>query len=290
LAQSTDEQSGSQEPIESLSYTAAYGGRYYVYVRQYDATGNQTLRIHFSDMTPGFHTSGHELNTPADAPYVVTVGAMDYSNYSRKSYSSRGPTEDGRTKPDVMAPSGVSAESYGSRRFGGTSAACPHVAGVAALLKQEFPDYDARLLTTLLISRAHGMGSPRPNNDFGFGLVRMGTPDMNDEPFGLAFLNRGRFAAGQHLRLGVGVLPGYDHPTADVYALVIFPNALGTVDFRALNWVVSPVAGDIFEYRFTGDEPQGRYIYAVIITPPGGDMWDSKTWIDGSSTSFTFYR
>ena len=290
VAQSTDEQSGNQEPFESVGYTATYSGRYYVYVKRYDAAGNRTLRIHFVDRTPGYHTSGHELNTPADAPYVLSVGAMDYSNYTRKSYSSRGPTEDGRTKPDVMAPAGVSAESYWSRGFEGTSAACPHVAGVAALLKEGFPDYDTRLLTTLLISRAHGMGSPRPNDDYGFGLVRMGYPGMNDEPFGRAFVNRGRFTTGRYLRLGVGVLPGCDHPTADVYALVIFPNQLGYVDFKALNWTVSPVAGDIFEYRFTGDEPRGQYKYAVIVTPPGGDMWDSETWIDGRSTTFTFCR
>jgi len=290
VAESTDEQSGSQEPYESLSYTAQYSGRYYAYVKRYDATGGQTLRIHFPGMTPRYVTSGHELNTPADSPYVLSVGAIDYQNYSRKSYSSRGPTEDGRTKPDVMAPAGVSAESYGVGGFEGTSAACPHVAGVAALLKQGFVNYNWRLLTTLVISRAYGLGSPLPNADYGFGLVRMGYPQMNQAPFGQVYLNRGRFTSGQSLRLGVAVLPGYGFSWADVYALVIFPNGLGYKDFKALNWMVGPVAGDIFEYRFAGNEPQGQYSYSVIITHPGGDMWNPATWIDARSTAFTYDR
>ncbi|MGH7799640.1 MAG: S8 family serine peptidase [Thermodesulfobacteriota bacterium] len=49
-------------------------------------------------------------------------------------YSSRGPTNDGRIKPELVAPDGGSTSVPGFMPFFGTSAAAPHAAGVAALL------------------------------------------------------------------------------------------------------------------------------------------------------------
>ena len=55
-------------------------------------------------------------------------------------FSSQGPTADGRTKPDLAAPDGVSTVSYGNRglAFFGTSASAPHAAGAIALMKSRF--------------------------------------------------------------------------------------------------------------------------------------------------------
>jgi hypothetical protein len=50
-------------------------------------------------------------------------------------FSSQGPTDDGRAKPDVAAPDKVYSEAYG-KEFFGTSAACPFAAGFAALVRQ----------------------------------------------------------------------------------------------------------------------------------------------------------
>ena len=78
------------------------------------------------------------IGTPGDAANVITVGASDKSD-ALANFSSRGPTTDDRTKPDIVAP-GVSiyaaaaGTSCSDTGMSGTSMATPHIAGVAALM------------------------------------------------------------------------------------------------------------------------------------------------------------
>jgi len=110
---------------------------------------------------------------PADGFNVISVGAV-YSNGELVPFSSRGPTYDGRTKPDVVAmgsnvhvakPSTVS--SY--RQVGGTSLSSPLIAGVVTLILQAHPD-----LTPFQVREAIRETADRalnPDNDYGWGLV-----------------------------------------------------------------------------------------------------------------------
>ncbi len=85
-----------------------------------------------------------QIGTPGSAEDAITVGALD-KNTAIAIYSSQGPTEEGRIKPniafvgsDVMAPDANTGDGYVA--LSGTSMATPGAAGVAVLMFQANPD------------------------------------------------------------------------------------------------------------------------------------------------------
>ena len=103
---------------------------------------------------------------------MLAVGAAPWGDvYSIESYSSRGPTPDGRVKPDVVgADCGETAIS--NMAFCGTSQASPHVAGMVALVHQRFPQYTpAQVVSYLKENAQQRITSPDPNNTWGYGFL-----------------------------------------------------------------------------------------------------------------------
>lgn len=110
---------------------------------------------------------------PADGKKVISVGAT-YADGSLVGFSSRGPTYDGRIKPDVVAMgsrvytvSPNSIDRYASSS--GTSFSCPQVAGVAALILEAHPGLGPEQVRDALRETADRAYAP--DNDYGWGLV-----------------------------------------------------------------------------------------------------------------------
>jgi serine protease AprX len=117
---------------------------------------------------------GHII-APADGFGVIAVGAVDKTG-RLASFSSPGPTADGRIKPDVCAMgvnnwlAGNSQDGSNVYRNGsGTSFATPLVAGVAALLLEIHRDWTPVEVREALIKSADRSYSP--DNNYGWGIV-----------------------------------------------------------------------------------------------------------------------
>ena len=113
---------------------------------------------------PGFRT----LVTPGDADSVITAGAED-SLGTIASFSSRGPTADGRLKPDLTAPGVAVCTIAGGPlgRLDGTSFATPILAAAAALVKQLHPTLGPIALRDAL--RVHATNHASPDSTRGWG-------------------------------------------------------------------------------------------------------------------------
>ncbi|MED2970768.1 S8 family peptidase [Fictibacillus sp. B-59209] len=131
------------------------------------------------------------ISSPGISPKVITVGAMDDQNTIERTddipadFSSRGPTIDGITKPDLLTP-GVNivslrspgsyldkvskssrvAENYFS--LSGTSMATPICAGVAALVLQQNPELTPDEVKEKLLNSAEDWGLPRNTQGKGY--------------------------------------------------------------------------------------------------------------------------
>ena len=173
LAASKNRQAQGFYPIEGIVYRAKVKGWKYFRIKKWKAARDCRLEIFIQGGYNLEHVvSEGSINVPADSAHAVAVGASDWESDAYHVYSSQGPTTDGRVKPDLCAPAGVSTSTYGRLEFFGTSAAAPHVAGAYALLKAK-ASFSWDQINQILRDRALDLGTPGPDNLYGRGRLKL---------------------------------------------------------------------------------------------------------------------
>ena len=179
---------GGDSPIEFNSISTRYGwlaGRYGIVVSHRLSTprpGWLQLMVRGSSIehpTPYGHMGIPEESANAG---MLAVGASHWDSiHTIAGSSSRGPTVDGmRIKPELVGTD--CGETTYLERFCGTSQAAPHVAGMAALVRQRFPGWTPVQITNYLKDNAVQRASPDPNNTWGYGFAMLPDPDPAPTP------------------------------------------------------------------------------------------------------------
>jgi hypothetical protein len=207
---------------------------------------------------------------PACAKNHVTVGALNSNDDSITSFTSWGPCDDGRLKPDVSAPGcqsngdgGISScsSSGGYTTKCGTSMASPTTAGVSALLLQQYresfpgrPDFRNSLLRALLAQTAVDLGNPGPDFQSGYGSIRAqpAADAIIDEKFVEDVVSQGEVYT---FKLSVG-------SGSDVKVTLAWDDPAGTPN-------VNPVLVNDLDLRIIGPDQIVHYPWTLDPGNPG---------------------
>ena len=176
VALSENDQTETLKPFEFIDFTALVSGIYCLSTKLYSGDAPEWIQLQsFTGQDLEYHTLHHSIGEPADSANtgLLAVGAAPASDTSTiEDFSSRGPTTDDRTKPDIVGADNVHSAAYGEE-FSGTSQASPHVAGLATLVKQRFSDHTPQQIASYLKNHTEERGEPGADNIWGHGFARL---------------------------------------------------------------------------------------------------------------------
>jgi len=181
-------------PIETFAFQndAAVARDFYLAVDAYSPVSVPIDIFFVGAYNVEYLTAAGTVSDPGTGPGVLTVGAACAANGVIEPFSSRGPTTDGRVKPDLVGPDGTTSSIYGPASgclggFLGTSAATPHVGGAAALVLDADPDLGPTDVQGILERRATPGGVAGKDSTWGWGQLALGAADVPQAPQGDLF-------------------------------------------------------------------------------------------------------
>ena len=182
-ASASDQTAAPSEPTEATCVSAPAGASLdaYAAVQRYTGTAPRLDLFVDGARFDLYRVAAGSMMEPASAPEAVAAGAICWDSGGLEPYSSQGPTIDGRVKPDLAGFDSNSSAMYGdwsgggcgSTGFTGTSAAAPHVAGVAAILQEWHGPLSPDGLQAQLESTAEDLGTPGKDSAYGSGRIRL---------------------------------------------------------------------------------------------------------------------
>ena len=183
VADSYDIQGGAvgDVPFEWLTYQVPRDGRYAVVVEHVSGTPPRWLQVTAWGVSSiAHHTESGSIGNPAESRNagMLAVGAAPwYNTRAIQPSSSRGPTPDGRVKPEIVGAdcgaTALIALNANQNGFCGTSQSAAHLAGMAALVRQRFPTYTPAQVANYLKDNAEQQEIPDPNNTWGHGFAKL---------------------------------------------------------------------------------------------------------------------
>ncbi|MGE3074126.1 MAG: S8 family serine peptidase [Dehalococcoidia bacterium] len=184
VAASTLDQAGgaNKDPYEFIVYTvpSGQGGTYRIRVGQVAGTDPPQVQLNVFNQASNLSTQtfDHSIANPAESasPAMLAVGAAYWGTPTTiETYSSRGPTNDDRIKPDITGADCGETATYVT--FCGTSQASPHITGLAALIMQRYPNLSATQVADQLKAWSIDRGTPGDDNTWGAGFAELQNVD-----------------------------------------------------------------------------------------------------------------
>ena len=169
LESSEETQSGTASPAEKLTFFAESPGLYKVKVKATRANNPVRLKVFVLEQNLSPAVPEGSIVAPADCTCTIAVGAVNLTQWELgfiEFFSARGPTSDGRIKPDIVAPDGMNG-------LNGTSFSSPYVAGAVALIKSRYPQWGVEQIMSELSHQAFDIYAPGKDNISGFGKMEM---------------------------------------------------------------------------------------------------------------------
>lgn len=268
--------------LRATTTNIIHEGYYYLVITKHtcaDAPAWIQLTTWMSDDLEHY-SPGHHIGNPAESrkPGMLAVAATHWWDTEYiADYSSRGPTMDGRVKPDITGIACGRSAAYGPQRpgsscpFGGTSQASPHVAGMAALVKQRFPDYTPEQVADYLEQNAIEREADGKDNEWGEGFAVLPTavltPTANiavraGDNSGEVIISWDAVPGASHYRIGY-VNMEVDYHLAQASCTEEWIEAFVYVDVNAQN---IPISNGRAEYTIRRLSPGARHAFTVLTS------------------------